>query len=1182
MKFTFTDEQLLAQNSIDNHISLSANAGSGKTSVLTERLLNILREKDKDANSQVAAITFTKKAASEMMERLVNKVDERYYDAFEASNSDDIALYQRIRRKLSSSKIMTIHSFCVNILRDYTVNAGLDPNFTELDDVQKHFIYKDALYDTFDEIINRGEEKPEYTDALLTIYKPKELKEILLGILNKPDIYEDLRQLYSKSEEEYVNYLSGNYFLIIQPLIEEFKNTISVGTGLVKNWKNDNKDIAEKLINNILNSDIPNYQDILNLCNIRHSGKLFFIRSIHPDKKAFEDKITAAITPATNASALHLQYNFAKILIGIATSVKEKIQTYKKKLGCIDFDDMLHITRKLLVDNPDIAQSIASQFTEIMVDEFQDTNNTQFDIIKSLVPSVANPDAAKTTNLFIVGDEKQSIYRFRSADVAVFIDAKERIKQVNPNGELRLSATFRSLPLITAFINKVCGTLFNAIKEQSKIEYSNLICGRDSGKYNDYFASQSTDEPPLGSINFLLTLTKKKDEQENDNEDENLEVEEEKNTKEDIDDTMLEASLVAQHIQYIVANYKKENGENYKYSDIAVLFRSRTKLTNLTLALIKAEVKYSVSNGKNFYNKPEIHDLTAFLTFLNNPKDDLALLTMMLSPYYNLDKADILNISCQPRGTIWDKLGSYCKTADATDGIKKMKADLEHLLHIAQEVSITHLLRLILKDGAWLLYPLESQANKNIEKFLSIAREFQSRNFVTLSDFVDDLSVLADISDEGEAADNTTENAVSLLTIHSAKGLEFPVVILYNLNSPKKNNNKFTLNKKYGIGLKTPENIDELEKIDTIANFLINKEEEQLEYAETLRLLYVAMSRAENHLVLSANLKETTTGIGKLGYYFGLITETIGLDTNILQRAVNADKYVFNIDCNVHILNGNAEGVPYTINSNIITKYPALPTAMDRVTDTTASPIAPIVKHCDTEFTQADRTFSFSSLSKHSVVRAFDNSANTDTITGATKGSIYHKVLEKINFWFDGTISQKMLSNVIDDAVQNIIGDIDYVQKQYIDDFTAITNTQLLQQYKGHLKDAIFEMEANIPIGKNFFIGIIDCLVPDGNGNYEIWDWKSNRVNNETQFAELKNYYSQQMRMYLYLLMHLFPEQQRYTARLLFTTLAKNDATNDDWTYTVSANGNEKQKLFNEIQEQINQNAFCIRSDANA
>ena len=1319
MKFKPTKEQIEATK-IGTHIALSANAGSGKTKVLTERYLKIILEEIENNPNiirQIVAITFTEKAASEMLERVVKQVDELFEEYMKkvenAENENQKKKFRQIKRKLSYAKIMTIHSFCLQILRDYAIDAGLEPNFKTLSTVESHLIKQEAISNALAKILNEDslnensfdKKNEDYKEILFTHYSPKEIKKIIKLLLQKSDIFETVSEIY-KDEKKYFNDIFETVKNIFPDFIDVLKNSLdNIDENIFeKLWTEkgtpNGKNIAENLQNQIfsdyenLKNEFKNPQNnflqfdiftknLIELCSLKADGLNFYIAKLFKKTNSenifelnFNGKIEilnaseyrkklVEILNATTVNEILLQFNLAKIILEIAEITSEEIKKQKLKLNGIDFDDMLQITRKLLIENPEIAKNISSEFSNIMVDEFQDTNNSQYEIIKSLVPSLnfsqensEKNSSKESLKLFIVGDEKQSIYRFRNADVEVFQQAKNEIiksnekffknelqkNELQKSGNLNLTATFRMLPAITAWTNKVCGNVFSEFYNSkncdenniSKIEYSDLVCGRNSKYYLEKIQQNTELSSDFGSIKFLLTVNKNISNEINSDEKNNFD-----DTVEEENPTPQESELIANYINFIVNGDSKNCqiqkeidgkivGIKPEYSDIAILFRSRTKLFHLVLELIKKKIPFSLASGSNFFTEQIIYDLTSYLRFLNNPQDNLALLGVMLSPFFGLNYVDVLNIftdsfnenkQLESNKSLWKKVQLFCSSNDfnnenfANEKILFLRNELEKQIEISQTVTITHLLRTLLNSGVWMSDLIENPAKnhilQNVEKFISLAREFQNRGFSNLNDFVKELEILSEISTNNETTEQKNENAVTLQTIHSSKGLEFPIVILYNTSSGINPIKLPIISKKFGVVFDSPKIFEAdilKERGKTLPCILASENEMKLETAENIRLLYVALTRAKDHLIISANIKETKNGFSiKENSFFGQIFQSLNFDDETVKELIFSDekKIKKSLNCELKLLNDETviknislnieliNAVYNTVNENKITK---------NISENFLKTKNIIIDN-SLEFSEKNKFFSFSKLNQRKKIQEnnkfekenfiksvlgfqnfdlnfsdennFNNSTitvvNTD-LTGSEKGTVFHNILQKINSWYDfstDSFNELFLTNLIDEEIIDLKIEQEIDKKIFLEQFKNIIKTKLIQQYKSNLKNAIFEKKLQIPIGENFYSGIIDLMVKDENGDFEIWDWKTNKVENSTTVSILAENYKLQMQMYVYFLMHLFPNQKQYKARLLFAELATVAAENSDWTVEFNFTVADKKMIYSEIENCI-------------
>lgn len=921
-----TKEQLKAQ-SYDRHLTVTANAGTGKTRVLVHRYLNILLGLDllkTDIEPQeVVAITFTRKAASEMLAKIAQNIEEKQ------KTCENKILSQRleyIRENLIYANISTIHSFCSKLLRDYPIEAGINPAFVELTEPEKLSFQDQAITEVFEDWLDTDVDEKRVTfKNLLDILPEYKLRKLLKLIFNKRAITQNLIKLYSKSNEEILEKRNEYLNNLIIPTIEESinklfnffdrYNTDNLKASNVKKFEEaleHLKDFKDELNSKSKAYNLTELIDkTISIINIFFTKKLE-IRSVFQNEENFalEAVIGNSASIIDRFSQLKdvLKYEDLDIeliratltVIDVYKDVEQSIKQRKDELGALDFDDFILLTYNLL-QNDEVRRKVAKNIKYLLVDEFQDTDDFQYSIMKNLIGDFSGIE--QNNNLFIVGDAKQSIYGFRNADVRIFNKARTEIREINRKkleqrelndyflsaeeqiaaesdaereGELQLTATFRMQPNICSFVNAVCSNIFADKSNSFDVEYSPLVCAKNA---EEFF--QSEDKSSFGTVSFLTSFYKKNEEAtfnatqliekklkeiegiEEDNEVENQNEQEE---REFID----EAELVARYIKKAVEGdselFVEEKGEKRKpkYKDFAVLSRTRSAFESLVFFCLKYEIPHILHSGSGFFNNQEIIDVYSFLSFLNNQNDDLAFASILKSPFFNLSDAYLFELisSSKTKTVLWELFQTRMKNSMSNASFLEKRAFsvINNLISIAPNCSLSQLVNEILSEtdywGTLENSPAAAQKRINIEKLLNFARTFQSRGFRTLNDFVDELDFLIENSlGENEPVTLTDEDAVNMMTIHASKGLEFPIVILFNTNKKSKNPDSFLLDDEFGLGFKIPTLKEKIiQDVDTPISFIIRQNNRLAEEAENKRVLYVALTRAKEHLVISANL----------------------------------------------------------------------------------------------------------------------------------------------------------------------------------------------------------------------------------------------------------------------------------------------------------------------------------------
>ncbi|MCX7765199.1 MAG: UvrD-helicase domain-containing protein, partial [Candidatus Sumerlaeia bacterium] len=561
----------------------------------------------------------------------------------------------------------------------------------------------------------------------------------------------------------------------------------------------------------------------------------------------------------------------AKISADILTRYEEqKLQSFT-----VDFDDLLLKTARLLSDKPSIRQRLAQKFRYFLVDEFQDTNSLQWEIIKKLCST--NNGSLATDKLFIVGDVKQSIYGFRDAEVSVFINAgKELTQSLSPStatGEIMMNQNYRARTCLVDFTNFLFKEIMKAVNETvngSKLEqYQPLICSR------------AVNDENKGQIEILFNLT-------------------DLNTDKVQTKYQVETDLIADKILEFYFE------QNLKFRDMAILLRWTTHLQELETTLRRYNIPYHTVGGIGFYERQEIFDCYNLLQFLIDQNNDVALAGILRSPFFAF--SDNLLYKVRRNGvrgeTLWENLNTvegatFNLSPAERETVTFAKAVLSKLIKKAGQSDVASLLEEALEQTGYFVNCSASYNAKyilaNIEKLILLAQEATS-----LADFAEQFSQLIKQKPrESEAQPElTAEDAVKIMTIHQAKGLEFPVVFLPFLDwqfSHYIHKSVYT-DPEFLVGYKLRVPSENIEPSATSFYRIIKEKESQRFIAEEKRLLYVGITRAMDYLILSASISASELAKTPVASQFKAkspldwIRNRLGLTLT----TVNAGKITFN------------------------------------------------------------------------------------------------------------------------------------------------------------------------------------------------------------------------------------------------------------------------------------------------
>src|SRR4030043_817273 len=498
----------------------------------------------------------------------------------------------------------------------------------------------------------------------------------------------------------------------------------------------------------------------------------------------------------------------------------------------IDFDDLELLTYEALIKNPEW-QNILYSFDEhtdhILVDEFQDTSSLQWKIIDKLTEEWrsgmgSKRESGKVPTIFLVGDEKQSIYLFRGANVSVFQEAKERFSDWLGKEYLfeEVKENYRSLPSLVRFTN----SLFERLMQPSLTESWRT-------RYAPFEAAREGD----GNVELILVEGG-----------EGMKKNREK-----------EASVLSKRILSLVNHYKVFVGDTKRpcmFGDMAILLKRRTHLALFEDALRKREIPFVVVKGIGFYDEPEVALLRDLLFLLIDPKDDYSMFCVLRSPLFSVDYKTLLRLMNQGNQSLFEKIQT----------IKVTKLHSAYLLFSAWvERSKYTPLAILLEDalsetGGWQYY-WEKQRHANIKKFIRIIEFYKSQGFSALE--IREKLIKARFGDEAKANDNTEGmNAVKIMTVHAAKGLEFPMVFLPSLDEDNSPRGKSIVidEERERISLAYEEDSTKRKKI----GYFQRQKEKELE--EEKRLFYVAVTRAKDFLCMLGAQRKGKAHTGRLAY----------------------------------------------------------------------------------------------------------------------------------------------------------------------------------------------------------------------------------------------------------------------------------------------------------------------------
>jgi ATP-dependent helicase/nuclease subunit A len=1108
------------------NLAVTAGAGTGKTRVLVERYLDLLLSEPVDIR-EILAITFTNKAAAEMMNRVAGRLDELLEQEADLSRRRELLL---LRDRLNAAYISTIHSFCLRILREYPVEAGLDPDFNQLNEMQNELLIEQTIRTELEKI---STDEQQWLD-LFRLFGTSLVEELLHNGLTHRFEMQPLLQKYQNSTAE-VLYRELNELFLEQvgSAFREypFDQLLAVCKSILQQFpatKPDNEKVMEVLeiitrFSTCTDRSLAEFWiNLFDLARTCTTGKATAYKVLTPlgGDKSWKNGTAAQLkhlsellvpiarwvmeTPLTPPGKMDL-YILQQLpkLYQLYRQVEKNFTATKKEQGWIDFEDMLLLVRELLQHNTELRNRIAAQFKYILVDEFQDTNLLQWEIIACLGEMTQN-------KFFIVGDAKQSIYGFRNADVRVFNRVRREfcgdLDLVKYPGNVIFSENFRFKDNLTCFIN----ACFSRIMQRSETNQWEVEYGPLSTKRRDAAGGQ-----------VELALLEEKAESD------------------------LQAEFVAGRIKQILAANTVQPGQ------IAVLLRTRNHLTAVEEQLRRQDVPFKTIGGIGFYQRQEIYDVYHLLRFLLDPYDDPALIGILRSPFANISDEGLLFLALANTGkSFWEKLehpeAIGPLDVEERDRLIYFRHKAENWLNRRDRIYFSELLRDIFQQSGYravMCAQLQGeQLAANLDKILELAAEYEQTGFATISEFTGYLRNLIHTQvKEGEAPLALEDRfTVKIMTIHQAKGLEFPVVFLpyleQKIRSPRTDEACFD----EGIGLISRIRKSGLPPTDPVTESfclldLVRRELRLKELAELKRLFYVGCSRARDQLILSACCTdEQVPAETPLHWLLQAMQRQPGEFAE--GEELKWEKSTIHIRRTPLTVAGN-EGDP-----TFGKVYGSLQQLRERVNQNHVPGELPLflssaADHPTGEIFSATQLMAFRQNATEYYRRYhlgyFEGDYESFRLASSAeekallKGKLLHRYLQfyprqEIEHWlFEFEISDQNLIQELKQEIQELAGRIQ--NSPFI--------RRVLAAGKSHNEVKVF-----MQLDTDFITGTLDKLFQNENGQWEILDYKTNRID-PAQVPEVMERYRLQTQTYALLLAHLYPRQAEYAVNFYFTHL---------------------------------------------
>lgn len=1130
-----TAEQRAALDAHDRSVSLSAGAGCGKTFVLTERFLSYVDPRQVNPSAELdelVAITFTDAAAREMRQRVRDRCWLRYQEATDASAA---AAWQRLIRAMDGARISTIHSFCARLLRTHAVEAGLDPQFETLEPAAAELLRAETVDDVLRELLTTRD-----ADAL-----------DLAAQRGLSSLRTDLVELLADSPHEAIDHWRD---AAPEDLVAAWRHHFQARTAVAlaadvcrsaefaavqeatdpsvaqTDRLREHLTRLRSLLHRVADDDQPfdgdAWRALRSAAGVRGPDKKSYCAKgdfYEGDQyEAYRDACKRLREKRLNSNLLMVDVDddvaleTARLGLALLRVAQRTLAAYthrKQQRNALEFDDLLRGARDLLTDpnHRDLHQEIQGSAALLMVDEFQDTDPVQVDIVKAF-----RGQQWQTQGLFVVGDFKQSIYRFRGAAPQVSTEMRQSLP---PGGQLSLTANFRSQPAILKFVN----TVFH---DQFGRDYEPLHPSRE----------QQTPEP---AIEFLWSIDP-----------DPLPADQPKLRSSDR--RHREARWIARRLRQLIDSQEplvvdeSTTGDGasqptlrpIRPGDVAILLRSLSDVSAYEDALRQQGLEYYLTGGHAFYSQQEIFDVMHLLRAIASAADELSLAGALRSPFFSLADETLFWLA-DKHGALNEGLFSGSLPAELSreeaDKVRRARDVLDRLRAAKDEHLVADLLQRALEwtgfDAAVRCEFLGERKLANVHKLIEQARALDQTAPGDLQGFITQLAeFVTRAPKEALAATQAEGDVVRIMTIHTAKGLEFPVVVLADMDrQPGKSTRRAIIDRDLGPLMRLRGQSDDPRSDSAtgiVGHDLWRFDERLADNAERIRLLYVACTRAADYLILSAGL----ASLDAIKHdWLRLLAEKFDLHTGAAAGELPTA-------CSPPPIRVTTDEPPTSPTAEAVRPGKRLRELVEQTRQLAATP-APAAHPFPAALPVgvdhgARLNFSFSRLSgqitKTSLLRATDadqpgddrpdelpTPLSNDDQRPRKLGNLVHAVLERAA-WDEPDAarawSELLAPQFFDEGEEGAAGEA----AELVERFLASPRAASVRAATTILREVDFLLPwPSEAYPGRFLEGIIDCLYCDQQGRWHILDYKSNHTEAEAVSKAAAAY---ELQMFVYTL----------------------------------------------------------------
>lgn len=861
-KKIFTDEQLLAINTRDKTLLVSAAAGSGKTATLTERIIqSLLDEKNPISITDMLIVTFTNAAVRELRERIEGALKAKLTEL-----PDSQHLLHQINM-LPSARISTIDSFCNDILKGNCEKFGISPKYRIADPIEAAILSRSTLSAIIEagyngELPISADEFEELASSLVGVKNDYELEDVIMFLYEHSKshkdgvaIYRRFAGLHKDSEESfddsiYVKYainsakaLAEHYLKVYRAFIGEY-NEAEKDSEIFKAVIFETVAFLEKItsVNSfdavymLLGTEIPKMPAKRSKTPLEEMAT-----SLHKELRDSLSKLREKFFVFSREDWVENFNKLTKLTENLATVIEFFDKIYfeeKKRRSMLEYSDIERLAYLCLYtpegEVTDFALSLRKEFAAVYIDEYQDVNSLQDEIFRAV---------SRKNNRFMVGDIKQSIYGFRGAEPEVFASMKKSFPSEYRDDSdcmsIFMSKNFRCDDEIIEFVNAIYDRMFELNgKSIGYVKEDRLTVGKKQDKYY---------EPRIPEIR-LFTKEDLPGEKESEDEEE-----------EEIVLGSLSPEWTAKKISELILKERLNSGEYIQPSDIAIILRNdggRSKA--YAEALKKYGISAKIPDDKSFFLNPDVQLTLCMLNAIDNPRRDIYLTGLMLSPLFEFTADELQKAKKEGRKTsLWESINVY-SSKKSDERLTSFINTLNKYREIAEGVRTDALILKLYNETGLFALAEKNGGKENLLLLYNYARKFESSSFEGLYNFITYLNEAIASGAKFSAESENTEDAVSIITAHKSKGLEFPVVFIADVGTPlvaaSERRSKIAYSDDFGFAMKTRADGGLATVNSPIYNVIIEHNVD-VSLEEELRVYYVALTRARERLYITGALR---------------------------------------------------------------------------------------------------------------------------------------------------------------------------------------------------------------------------------------------------------------------------------------------------------------------------------------